>query len=81
MEKKLFLQSFNLPKCIVIGLSVVERLLSLLFYFENGINKYGGQKILTDVFGASLLLLLLSCFKGIVLSHHLRTLFCVFIRS
>ena len=77
----IFLQSLNLPKCIGIGLSVVERLLSLLFYFESGINQYGGQKTLTDIFGASLLLLLISCFKGIVLSYHLRMLFLCFYKK
>ena len=30
-KKQVFLQSFNIPKCVVIGLLVVERLLSLFF--------------------------------------------------
>ena len=30
-KKKVFLQSFNMPRCVVIGLLVVERLLGLLF--------------------------------------------------
>ena len=41
MEKKqVFLQSFNIPKCIVVGLSMVEELFILLFYCESGINQY-----------------------------------------
>ena len=58
MEKKqVFLQSFDIPKSAVVGLSMVEGLFSLLFYCESGINQYAIQKILTDVSGASLLLL------------------------
>ena len=30
-KKQVFLQSFNLPKCMVVGLLMVERLFSLLF--------------------------------------------------
>ena len=113
MEKKqVSLQSFNIPKCIVAGSSMVEgqpatslkrdsnkavflrfanflripilkniseRLLleglfSLLFYCENGINQYAVQKILTDVFGASLLLLELGCLRYVLLLYHLRML-------
>ena len=58
MEKKqVFLQSFDIPKSAVVGLSMVEGLFSLLFYCESGINQYAIQKILTDVSGTSLLLL------------------------
>ena len=40
----------------------------LVCYFtESGINQYAGQKTLANVFGASLLLLELSCFRNIVL--------------
>ena len=45
---------------------MVERLFRLLFYCENGINQYGEQKSLTDVFRGSLLLTELSCFITIV---------------
>ena len=40
VEKKRqgFLQSFNLPKCIVLGSLMVEGLFSLLFYWEVLIN-------------------------------------------
>ena len=51
---QVFLQSFNLRKCVVV---MVEGLFSLLFYCESGINQYAGKKTLTDVFRASLLLL------------------------
>ena len=47
----------------------MEWLFSLLFYCECGINQYAGQKSLTDVSGANLLLLELSCFRNIVLSY------------
>ena len=53
---------------------MVEGLFSLLYYCESGINQYPGQKTLTDVFGASLLLLELSDFRNIVLPYHLRML-------
>ena len=46
---------------------MVEGIFSLLFYCESGINQYAGQKPLTNIFGASLLLLELSCFKNIVI--------------
>ena len=39
-KKQVFLPSFNVPKCIVVGLSMVEGLFSLLFYCESGINQY-----------------------------------------
>ena len=81
MEKKqVFLQSFNVPKCIAIGLSIVEGLFSLLFYCESGINEYAVKKNLADVFGASLLLLELGCLRYVVLLYHLGML-CVFMRK
>ena len=49
-------------------------LFSLLFYCECGINQYTGQKTLTDVLGASLILLELSCLEHIVLPYHLKIL-------
>ena len=64
----MLLASFNIPKCIVVGLSMVEGLFSLLFYCESGINQYA----LTDLFGASLLLLVLGCLRYVVLPYHLR---------
>ena len=45
-EKTVFLQSFNIPKCIFVGVSLVEGLFSLLFYCESGINQYAVQKML-----------------------------------
>ena len=49
---------------------MVECLFSLSFYSVCGIiNQYAGQKILTDVSGANMLLLELSCFRNIVLSY------------
>ena len=63
------MRSFNLTKCIIAGLLIVEWLFSLLFYCESGINQYGGQKSLADVSGANLLLLELSCFRNIVQSY------------
>ena len=85
MEKKeVFLQSFNIPKSIVVGLSMVEELFSLLFYCESvincGINNYAVQKTLTDVFGASLLLLELGCLRYVVLPYHLRMLLFAYMR-
>ena len=68
----MFLPSFTIPKCIVVGLSLVEGLFSLLFYCESGINQYAVQQTLTDVFGASLLLLALGCLRYVVLPYHLR---------
>lgn len=50
-DKQVFLQTFNLPKCIIVGLSKVAGLFSLLFYCENGINQYAVAKTLTYVFG------------------------------
>ena len=52
----------------------LEGLFSLLFYCENGIIQYAVQKILTDVFGASLLLLELGCLRYVLLLYHLRML-------
>ena len=40
---------------------MMKGLLSLLFYRESVINQYAEQETLTDAFGASLLLLELSC--------------------
>ena len=80
MKKKeqVFLQSLNLPKCIAVGLLIGEGRFSLLFYCESGFIQYAGQKTLTDVFGANLLLLELRCFTNIVLQRHLRMLLHVF---
>ena len=36
-------QSFNIPKCIIVGLSMLEGLFSSLFYCESGINQYAVQ--------------------------------------
>ena len=57
------------------GLSMVEGIFSLLFYCESGINQYAGQKPLTNIFGASLLLLELSCFKNIVIPFKMLHVF------
>ena len=46
-----FLQCFSLPKCVVVGLLVVDGLFSLLFYCTSCINQYAGQKTLTDILG------------------------------
>ena len=53
--------------------NISKRLLlfNLLFYCESGINQYVVQKILTDVFGASLLLLELGCLRYVLLLYHL----------
>ena len=48
---------------------MVEWLFRLLFYCERGTNQYSGQKTLTHVSGANLLLLELSCFRNIVPSY------------
>ena len=53
---------------------LLEGLFSLLFYCENVINQYAVQKILADVFGASLLLLELGCLRYVLLLYHLRIL-------
>ena len=75
MEKKqVFLQSFNIPKSIAVGLSMVEGLFSLLFYCERGINQYAVQKTLKNDFGASLLLLELYCLRYVVLLYHFKML-------
>ena len=58
---------------------IMEGLFSLLFYCESGINEYAVQKTLTDVFGASRLLLELGCLRYVVLLYHLR-MFRVFMR-
>ena len=47
---------------------MVEGLFSLLFYWESGINQYAGQKT-NRCFGASLLLLELSCVKAEIHGH------------
>ena len=59
--------------------NISERLLleGLFSYCENGINQYAVQKILTGVFGVSLYLLELGCFRYVLLLYHLRML-CVF---
>ena len=49
----------------------MEGLFSCLFYCESGINQYAVEKTLTDEFGASLLLLELSCLRYVVLPYHL----------
>ena len=60
---------------------MVEGLLSLLFECDNGINQYAaGKKTLTDILGASLLLVEFGCFRKIVMPYHLRMLLCVFMR-
>ena len=51
---------------------LLEGLFSLLFYCDSGINQYAVQKILTDVFGASLLILELSWLRYVLLLYHLR---------
>ena len=54
---------------------MVEGLFSFfLFYCGSSINQYAGQRTLTDVFWASLLLLELTYFKTIVLPNHFRML-------
>ena len=57
MEKKkeAFLKSFNISKCMVVDLLMVEGLFILLFECESGINHYARQKTLTDVLVASLI--------------------------
>ena len=52
----------------------LEGLFSLLFYCENVINQYAVQKILADVFGASLLLLELGCLRYVLLLYDLKML-------
>ena len=59
---------------------MVEGLFSLLFYCESVINQYDVQKTLTDVFGASLLLLELGCLRYVVLPYHSRMPVCFFMR-
>ena len=84
-KSQIFLQPFNLLKCIVVGLLMRDGGGGggyLACYFtESGINQYVGQETLTDVFGASLLLLERSCFRNIVLPYHLRMLLYVFISN
>ena len=60
---------------------MVEGLFGLLFHCQSSIHQYAGEKILTDVFGASLLLPELSCFRTILLPYHLRMLLRVFMRE
>ena len=52
-------------KSAVVGLLMVKGIFSSLFYCECSFNQYAGEKTLTDVFGAGLLLLGLSCFRNI----------------
>ena len=52
---------------------MVEGLFNLLLYCESGIHQYALPKTLTDVFGASLLLLELGCLRY-VLPYYLRML-------
>ena len=52
-------------KSAVVGLLMVKGLFSLLFYCEYAFNQYAGEKTLTDIFGAGLLLLGLNCFRNI----------------
>ena len=59
---------------------MVERLFISLFYCESGTNQYAAQKTLTDVFGASLLLLELGCLRYVALSYHLKMLLRAFMR-
>ena len=58
---------------------LLEGLFRLLFYCESGINQQAVKKILTDVSGASLLLLELVCLRYVLLLYHLR-MFRVFMR-
>ena len=44
-NKNVFYQLFNLLKCIVVGLSMVEDLFSLLLYCESGINNMLDRKL------------------------------------
>ena len=76
MEKKyVFLQLFNIPKRIVVSLSMLEGLLSLLFYCESGINQYAEPKSLTDAFGGeSVIILEIGCLRYVVVPYHLRML-------
>ena len=53
-KKQVFLQSFNIPKSMVVGLLMVEGLFSLLFQCESGINQYTRQKTLAVILDASL---------------------------
>ena len=57
-KKQVFLQSFNIPKSMVVGLLMVEGLFSLLFQCESSINQYVRQKILTDTLGGDPLLII-----------------------
>ena len=50
-KKQVFLQSFNLSKCIVVRLWMVEELFSLLFYCESCITEnfnrcYWGESVI-----------------------------------
>ena len=84
-KKAFFLQSFNLPKCIVVGLLTVEEPCNLLFKWEWPVNQnqYAGQKTFNMFFlvAASLLLLEFSCFRNIVWPYHLRMLLRVYTRN
>ena len=72
-----FLAMFNLPKCLVAVLLILEGLFSLLFYCESSINRYTEQITL----GLSLLLFELSWFRNIVLPFHLTMIPHDFVRS
>ena len=69
-EKKVFLQSINVLKCLVVALSMVNGLFSLLFDCDSAIN----MLYRTDIFGASLLLLELGCRRQVVMPYYLRIL-------
>ena len=69
-KKKVFLQSINVLKCLVVALSVVDGLFSFLFDCESAII----MLYRTDIFGANLLLVELGCLRQIVMPYHLRIL-------
>ena len=79
-KKQVILELFDISKCIVVGLLMVEEVFSLLFYCESIINQYAGHKTLGDVLRASLLLPDLGCFRDMVLPYYLRMLLRVFMR-
>ena len=84
ISKASFLAVVNFPKCEVAVLLMVKGLFTDLVYFSVRvvfINQYAGLKTLADNFGASLLLLELSCFRNIVLRCLLRMVPHVFVRS
>ena len=69
-NKKVFLLSINVLKCLVVALSMVDGLFSLLFDCESAIN----MLYRTDIFVANLLLVELGCLRQIVMPYHLRIL-------